>query len=403
MERHTKLFFSDEDAARLLALAEGRGRGGGEDGPSGFERSPWESLLSRSEPVRVLPTAEQCRRVRRRREREERELRASWEGGEPCVTIDSLPYVWDVRAKGGAGNHSDGEGNDREATMLAAPEEDPLGSSRHDNVLTSKQCSGEGLSDRHRHLEGIGPTKCSSGRKRKSSLQQEDIVAQRHKRLSYGLYSDSDVSKGGSHCNGEPSDDLSADEAIKRKNSLLSPDETSHSIKRVDHKNSVATSSCHGHHIQEQGDSSTGEVSDELISDGEEDSGHGAEKVTPASAVAVAKPQTLVNASEAVGRSIVKSVPANARWQSRRSESDVVLSRIKLKRQRNLLKRPRSRRRGVDVSATVNSPEGDAADGGRDDEELQRRRRSAARFAAAPVAANKRKKQMTLKTLFGKK
>jgi hypothetical protein len=75
-------------------------------------------------------------------------------------------------------------------------------------------------------------------------------------------------------------------------------------------------------------------------------------------------------------------------WHSRRSESEVVLSRIKRKKQRSLLKRQRSR--SIPAAATANSPE---------DETVQRRR-STLRFAAAPVAVNKRKKQRSLKDMF---
>ncbi|KAL3769336.1 hypothetical protein ACHAW5_002921 [Stephanodiscus triporus] len=75
-------------------------------------------------------------------------------------------------------------------------------------------------------------------------------------------------------------------------------------------------------------------------------------------------------------------------WHSRRSESEVVLSRIKRTRQRSLLKRQRSR--SISAAATANALE---------DETVQRRR-STLRFAAAPVAVNKRKKQRSLKDMF---
>ena len=68
--------------------------------------------------------------------------------------------------------------------------------------------------------------------------------------------------------------------------------------------------------------------------------------------------------SEAIGGS-GKAMIDSSVWHSRRSESEVVLSRIKRKEQRSLSKR-----------------------------------RTTLRFAAAPVAVNKRKKQKTLKDMF---
>jgi len=91
--------------------------------------------------------------------------------------------------------------------------------------------------------------------------------------------------------------------------------------------------------------------------------------------------------SEAIGGP-GKAMVDSSVWHSRRSESEVVLSRIKRKEQRSLSKRQRCR--SIPAAATANAA---------DDETVQRRR-TTLRFAAAPVAANKRKKQKTLKDMF---
>jgi len=83
-----------------------------------------------------------------------------------------------------------------------------------------------------------------------------------------------------------------------------------------------------------------------------------------------------------------KAMVDSSVWHSRRSESEVVLSRIKSKEQRSLSKRQRCR--SIPAAATANAPE---------DETVQRRR-TTLRFAAAPVAVNRRKKQKTLKDMF---
>lgn len=113
-----------------------------------------------------------------------------------------------------------------------------------------------------------------------------------------------------------------------------------------------------------------------------------------------AKALTPATSSDAIGSSINKLMLDDSRWHSRRSESEVVLSRIKRNRQRSLLKRPRGIRRMGDVAA-VNLP---ARRGAEVEERVaQQLRRTTLRFAAAPVVANKRKKQMSLKSMFKKK
>jgi len=166
---------------------------------------------------------------------------------------------------------------------------------------------------------------------------------------------------------------------------------------------------------EDRGDSSEEEISDELISSedylDERDlkGNHDKNKrpttshatTMPAAASDNSKNKTLITSSEAIGSSIIKSIPVDSGWQSRRSESEVVLSRIK--RKSSLLKRPRARRRTTGAVATVNSLEDDTPRrrtiGG---EVVQQQRRTTLRFAAAPVAVSKRKKQMSLKSMFQK-
>ena len=157
-------------------------------------------------------------------------------------------------------------------------------------------------------------------------------------------------------------------------------------------------------------DSCEGEPSDELISsdDDEVDIRRDTEKVEevkashvkamPAGAVSTSRNNILITSSEAIGSSIIKSIPVDSGWQNRRSESEVVLSRIKRKSQRSLLKRPSRRRR----TTAARSPEEDAPRGGTGGEAVRRRCRTKLRLMAAPVAVNKRKKQMSLKSMFKK-
>ena len=155
--------------------------------------------------------------------------------------------------------------------------------------------------------------------------------------------------------------------------------------------------------------------SDELISSDNEEEGHDS-KLGASTANAISRKSqqsqgnTLITSSDAIGSSINKSIPEDdpGHWHSRRSESEVVLSRIRRKHQRSLLK---SRRRiRTNAHATVNSPDtpnnnrtaGGSNGGGVQQQQQQQLRRTTLRFAAAPVAVNKRKKQMTLKSLFKK-
>eukprot|EP00580_Thalassiosira_gravida_P008360 CAMPEP_0201636296 /NCGR_PEP_ID=MMETSP0493-20130528/8513_1 /ASSEMBLY_ACC=CAM_ASM_000838 /TAXON_ID=420259 /ORGANISM="Thalassiosira gravida, Strain GMp14c1" /LENGTH=106 /DNA_ID=CAMNT_0048108377 /DNA_START=150 /DNA_END=467 /DNA_ORIENTATION=- len=88
MDRHADVFFSDEDIARF---AEGR-IFLGEPLPGGDSKLAVASPLHDG-PVHILPTANQYLRIR---EREEcNEFHRTTAGGEPCVTVDSLPFVHD--------------------------------------------------------------------------------------------------------------------------------------------------------------------------------------------------------------------------------------------------------------------------------------------------------------------
>mmetsp|Transcript_13245 Transcript_13245/g.20798 ORF Transcript_13245/g.20798 Transcript_13245/m.20798 type:complete len:83 (-) Transcript_13245:976-1224(-) len=74
----------------------------------------------------------------------------------------------------------------------------------------------------------------------------------------------------------------------------------------------------------------------------------------------------------------------------------------KRNKQRSLLKRPTGRRRTTGNMATANSPENDTARPKTGGEAVHQPRRTTLRFAAAPVAVNKRKKQMSLTSMFKK-
>ena len=96
-----------------------------------------------------------------------------------------------------------------------------------------------------------------------------------------------------------------------------------------------------------------------------------------------------ITSAEAIGSSAGEAAIDPSVWHSRRSESEVVLSRIKRKEQLALLKP--HRRRSMPPASSAASPTGDGA---------VHRRRTTLRFAAAPVAANKRKRQKTLMDMF---
>mmetsp|Transcript_50712 Transcript_50712/g.108066 ORF Transcript_50712/g.108066 Transcript_50712/m.108066 type:complete len:531 (+) Transcript_50712:354-1946(+) len=167
---------------------------------------------------------------------------------------------------------------------------------------------------------------------------------------------------------------------------------------------------------EDEGESGEDGISDELISFSEDDDDEFGLRAndgnidgkprTPnereAPSTTSGKNRTLITSSEAVGSSIIKSTPGDSGWHRRRSESEVVLSRIKRDKQRSLLKRPRGRRRTTDAAATVNSPEDGRTRQRTEDEVEEGPRRTTLRFAAAPRAVNKRKKQMSLMSMFKK-
>lgn len=95
--------------------------------------------------------------------------------------------------------------------------------------------------------------------------------------------------------------------------------------------------------------------------------------------------------AEAIVSSAVEAAIDPSVWHTRRSESEVVLSRIKRKEQRALLKNHIRHRSMPPASSAAAFPTED---------EAMHRRRTTLRFAAAPVAANKRKKQKTLMDMF---
>ena len=64
-------------------------------------------------------------------------------------------------------------------------------------------------------------------------------------------------------------------------------------------------------------------------------------RAIPTEASGKGKSKTLINSSEAIGSSIIESIPDESGWHSRRSESEADLSRIHRKQHRSLLKRRR--------------------------------------------------------------
>jgi len=93
------------------------------------------------------------------------------------------------------------------------------------------------------------------------------------------------------------------------------------------------------------------------------------------------------------GRSPIKAKSDDSGWITRQTEIDASQTRIKRKRQKSLMKP--SKRRRITSQATADSPE---SIGGGD----MQYRRPTLRFAAAPVANNKKKKQVSLTTMFAK-
>ena len=87
-----------------------------------------------------------------------------------------------------------------------------------------------------------------------------------------------------------------------------------------------------------------------------------------------------------------KATVDNNNWHRRRSELEVVVSRIKRKKQHSLSRN--GRRQSIPTTSSAAPNDMSAAD------EALQRRRTTLRFAAAPVAVNKRKKQKSLKDMF---
>ena len=114
------------------------------------------------------------------------------------------------------------------------------------------------------------------------------------------------------------------------------------------------------------------------------------------------KSKTLIRSSEAIGTSIIKSIPdekhatmnSDSGWHSRRSKSDIGITR---RGGRSLLKSSQHRRKTLGLSSEL--PRDDMT---AHQNEKNRLSRPSLRFMAAPRAVNKRKKQMTLESMFKK-
>ena len=140
--------------------------------------------------------------------------------------------------------------------------------------------------------------------------------------------------------------------------------------------------------------SDEGERSDDLLSS--EDDESGSEKKNVAKTSFTSKRKSLTKSSKATKNSKTKDKPADSGWISKRKESEVVLTRIKRKQQKSMT-RPK-RRRITTFTTADSSPEDNMPRRSSDGEAKQQR----ARFTAAPVAVNKRKKQVSLKSMFNK-
>jgi hypothetical protein len=104
-------------------------------------------------------------------------------------------------------------------------------------------------------------------------------------------------------------------------------------------------------------------------------------------------PRISVSSKEDAAFTGRKAAVDNNNWHRRRSELEVVVSRIKRKKQHSL-SRSNKRRQSTSTTSADAATDMSAAD------EALQRRRTTLRFAAAPVAVNKRKKQTSLKDMF---
>jgi len=92
MDRHSDVFFSEEDIARFSKGRSFLGEPLPDGAPTLALASPPLHLPDASGPINILPTADQYQRIREKEECSE--LHISTTEGESCVTVDSLPFLY---------------------------------------------------------------------------------------------------------------------------------------------------------------------------------------------------------------------------------------------------------------------------------------------------------------------
>lgn len=482
MDRHTNLFFSDVDGALYTKgrnIFNAQHHHELEHESSGFNNT-----------FHILPTADQYKRIREETERKEL-LRSKEAGADACVTVDSLPFIYDEKessahkvchddvvheqskTEGVEPMHEQVECKESDHTHNAHQsneyvdkdvEEDdtPETEKQSEPLLTEKQIQCEPLIEEEEKQpsaesvivekqsepetekqsqpilsrllakyeplivqEKLSTTKPTETQKQSESLLESDRTEMQSEPLLTEKQSselliekiEQPAEKLGSKnitqkSKGARNDELAVSHVEKAKQTSGDTEEsedeqelekkksTVHAAKSHEPCASMKQTSCYDIKQLKENDedesSDEGERSDDLLSS--EDDESGSENKNVAKTSFTSKRKFLTKSSKVTKYSKINK-PADSGWISKRKESEVVLTRIKRKQQKSMT---RPKRRRITTYTTADSSPEDNMPRRSSDGEAHQQRAAAHRFAAAPVAVNKRKKQVSLKSMFNK-
>jgi hypothetical protein len=367
------LQFSNENVARfaknciLLGDDKSYSSGGQVDDGKTCVPSSLYNAIYHHQRRRILPTAEQHKRIR---EEEERKELQRWKMGEEesIITLDSLPYVY--------------ESSSGDIIQQQQRQNEEIVNYKNDNDIIIDGSCKESRSSIDCRDEDAGDEK------------EQDvlaIIAATARRVNTDPFQDDDEGN-----NDSSDEDVSDNESILLTENVDVIDKTGKKHARASIPTTVGrrnTMSC----IASSDASSSKEAiptsSDWMTTYRRSES----EVIDMLSLPSTNRrinnlPRMSASSKEDAAFTGRKAAVDNNNWHRRRSELEVVVSRIKRKKQHSLSRS--KRRQSTSTTSAIAATDMSAAD------EALQRRRTTLRFAAAPVAVNKRKKQKSLKDMF---
>ena len=318
---------------------------------------------------RILPTAEQHLCIREEEER--KELQRWTMGDESIVTLDSLPYVYDSSIVDVI--------QQQQQQQQQRQNEEGI-NYKHANDIIDRSCSSIDCRD-----EVVG-----------DNVKEQDvlaIIAATARRVNTDPFQDDD-DEGDNDSSDEDfnldNESILLTEKVLENNTERSyagaaipttlgrsnkkPVTSSEAISRCSSKKAIATSSDWMTTYRRSESEVMGMLS------------------LPSTSRRNSNLSRVTSSREDAGVAGRKATVDNNNWHRRRSELEVVVSRIKRKKQHSLSRN--GRRQSIPTTSSAAPNDMSAAD------EALQRRLTTLRFAAAPVAVNKRKKQKSLKDMF---